>query len=203
MLPETADSFFQSHLQCCSSLGFSTFTWHSLGPGLVVSLPVLQTLLLSVLVEEQEDWLQLVFFQWHHQIRFGGPFALHQAGNGGISHWHLYHLWGTLHLFLGFPFWRSSSTMLSWLAWAAWVQMLFLLVITSWKLGWLEKEADDHLGCDFPVHDCMWGRWLQVQRHMFAMPYVAKHACPPMVAHAILCSKIAQAILLEMPCGML
>ena len=40
--------FFQSHLQCCSSLGFSTFTWHSLGPGLVVSLPVLQTLLLSV-----------------------------------------------------------------------------------------------------------------------------------------------------------
>ena len=97
--------FFQSHLQCCLSLGFSTFTWHSLGPGLVVSLPVLQTLLLSVLVEEQEDWLQLVFFQWHHQIRFGGPFALHQAGNGGISHWHLYHLWGTLHLpFLGLPF---------------------------------------------------------------------------------------------------
>ena len=59
----------------------------------------------QALVEEQEDWLQLVFFQWHHQIRFGGPFALHQAGNGGISHWHLYHLWGTLHLpFLGLPF---------------------------------------------------------------------------------------------------
>jgi hypothetical protein len=36
---------------------------------------------------------------------------------------------------------------------------------------------------------------------MFAMPYVAKHACP-MFVHAIPCGcKIAVAISLEMPCG--
>ena len=50
-----------------------------------------------VLVQEHEDWHQLVFFQWHHQIRFGRPLALHQAGNGGISTWLLYHLWATVH----------------------------------------------------------------------------------------------------------
>jgi hypothetical protein len=99
----------------------------------------------------------------------------------------------------------AKNDLVQWLG--CWSQMQPLAIIMfldeSWRHshGFAIIAADDHLGCDFHIRACMWSRWLQVQRQIVAMPYVAKHACL-MVAHAMPCGcKIAEAVSLEMPCG--